>query len=434
MLSNSLFIAYWLGKQTLMFYISAKFVELSVQHGIAPGTCVAFQYLGLAAVEFYKQYSFGQVTCPFPSIVMTFSIQLSGDVQELGATGLSIAERIGGNSEKGKAILAYAAFLAQWKYPVRDIIAIQESALRYASAAGDRIFTSFGLFHVATSKFFMGMNLWDVLQAAETCYDEVHTWSPSIDSNILIMSILRMVKALQGKTYTHDPKCIFDGDDGFNDAHFVNEICQHSINPAVPLNWYDTFKLLPLVLYGHSEEAVRIGDICHFEYHNHPCQRHTRFMMFLHSLAIIDVIRETSNLDSRKRLILLSKVQQNQRLLNDWVQNSPVNFEVWYTLVEAEVVSLQDNFLKASKLYEKAMDLARDGHWMLEKCMTHEYAGEFYLRNGLANVGVALIHKVCDATTVMKSIWCIRARISLTSYCRPSRHIRLMGRMVKHNI
>src|ERR1700730_19415400 len=114
MLSNSLFIAYWLGKQTLMFYISAKFVELSVQHGIAPGTCVAFQYLGLAAVEFYKQYSFGQVTCPFPSIVMTFSIQLSGDVQELGATGLSIAERIGGNSEKGKAILAYAAFLVQW--------------------------------------------------------------------------------------------------------------------------------------------------------------------------------------------------------------------------------------------------------------------------------------------------------------------------------
>jgi hypothetical protein len=117
-------------------------------------------------------------------------------------------------------------------------------------------------------------------------------------------------------------------------------------------------------------------------------------MMFLHSLAIIDIIRQSPNLDGRKRLQYLTKVQLNQRLLNEWVQNSRVNFEVWYTLVEAETVSLQDNFVKASKLYEKAMDLARDGHWMLEKCITHEYAGEFYLRNGIANVGVALLHKV----------------------------------------
>jgi len=44
-----------------MFYIAAKIVELSVQRGVVGGTGVAFQYLGLAAVEFYKQYSFGQV-------------------------------------------------------------------------------------------------------------------------------------------------------------------------------------------------------------------------------------------------------------------------------------------------------------------------------------------------------------------------------------
>lgn len=312
----------------------------------------------------------------------------------MGATGLAIAEKIGGNSEKGRAKHTYASFLAIWKYHLKDTIAIQESGVKYSSAAGDRIYTSYGLLQIATCKFFSGVNLWDVLQAAEACYHEVHTWSPSIDTNILIMSILRTVKALQGKTYTDDPKCIFDGDDGFNDAHFINEICLHSSNPAVPMNWYESFKLLPLVLYGHSEEAVLIGDQCHFEIHNHPCQRHTRFMMFLHSLAIIDIIRQSPNLDGRKRLQYLTKVQLNQRLLNEWVQNSRVNFEVWYTLVEAETVSLQDNFVKASKLYEKAMDLARDGHWMLEKCITHEYAGEFYLRNGIANVGVALLHKV----------------------------------------
>jgi hypothetical protein len=310
---------------------------------------------------------------------------------------LALVDRIGGNVEKGRAKHTYASFLAIWKYHVKDVIPVEESGARFSAAAGDRIYTSYGLLQTAMFKFFSGMNLWDVLQAAEIAYEEVHTWAPSIDTNILIISLLRTIKALQGKTYIADPKCVFDGDDGFNDAHFVNEICLHAVNPAVPINWYESLKMLPLVLYGHSEEAIRVGDQCHFESHNHPCQRHTRFMMFLHSLAIIDVIRRTPNMDGRKRFHYLSKVQQNQRLLNEWVQNSPINYELWYVLVEAETVSLQENFVKASKLYEKAMDLARDGHWMLEKCITHEYAGEFYLRNGIANVGVALLHKVCTA-------------------------------------
>ncbi|KAG2173042.1 hypothetical protein INT44_007015, partial [Umbelopsis vinacea] len=377
-LEETLNVAYWLGKQTLMFYIAAKIVDISVQRGVVACTGIAFQWLGLAAVEFYKQYSYGH---------------------DLGATGLALVDRIGGNIEKGRAKHTYASFLGNWKYHVKDVIPVLESGARYSAAAGDRIYTSYGLLQTAMFKFYSGMNLWDVLQSAETAYEEVHTWAPSIDTNILIISLLRTIKALQGKTYMADAKCVFDGDDGFNDAHFVNEICLHSVNPAVPVNWYESLKMLPLVLYGHSEEAIRVGDQCHFESHNHPCQRHTRFMMFLHSLAIIDVIRRTPNMDGRSRFHYLNKVQQNQRLLNEWVQNSRINYELWYVLVEAETMSLQDNFVKASKLYEKAMDLARDGHWMLEKCMTHEYAGEFYLRNGIANVGVALLHKAVKAYT-----------------------------------
>lgn len=71
MIFNSLNIAYWLGNQTLMFYLAAKFVELSVKGGIVPGTCVAFQYLGLAAVEFYKQYSYGHVN-EFSALVIPY--------------------------------------------------------------------------------------------------------------------------------------------------------------------------------------------------------------------------------------------------------------------------------------------------------------------------------------------------------------------------
>lgn len=46
-----------------MFYIAAKIVDLSVQRGVVACTGIAFQWLGLAAIEFYKQYSYGHVSC-----------------------------------------------------------------------------------------------------------------------------------------------------------------------------------------------------------------------------------------------------------------------------------------------------------------------------------------------------------------------------------
>jgi hypothetical protein len=46
-----------------MFYIAAKIIDLSVQRGVVACTGIAFQWLGLAAVEFYKQYSYGHVSC-----------------------------------------------------------------------------------------------------------------------------------------------------------------------------------------------------------------------------------------------------------------------------------------------------------------------------------------------------------------------------------
>ncbi|KAG2171396.1 hypothetical protein INT43_009057 [Umbelopsis isabellina] len=377
-LEETLSTAYWLGRQSLLFYIAAKMVELSVQRGVVGATCVAFQYLGLAAVEFYKEYSFGE---------------------QLGSAGLALVDKYGGNSEKGRARTVYGTFLGAWKNHLREVIPIQESALRYSRAAGDRIYCSSSMLHIATQKLFLGHNLWDVLQAAQACYEEVHTWSPAVDNNILIMSILRTVKALQGKTYVSEASRVFDGDDGFNDAHFVGEICQHSVNSSVPITWYQTFKMLPLVLFGHSEEAVRIGYHCHNGIHNHLCQRNTRFMMFLHSLAIIDVLRQSKGIDSAKRQELEATVQSNQKAIGEWANHCPVNYGMWYSLVEAEFVALGNNFVESCKLYEKAMDRTRDGHWMLEKCITYEYAGEFYLRNGITNVAVALIRKAVKAYT-----------------------------------
>ncbi|KAI9487280.1 MAG: hypothetical protein EXX96DRAFT_552526 [Benjaminiella poitrasii] len=369
--------AYWLGNQTEMFYYAVKMVYFSLTKGISSTTGVALTFLGLCSVEYYQNYSLGE---------------------ELGAAGVVLAEKHGGNNEKGRAICLYNIFGLVWKYHQRDSIANYRQSLRYSLSAGDRIYASFAHLHIVDMMFYSGINLSDTLLEAENCYDDIHNWSSSADTNILIMCIIRTIKALQGHTFSNSAEEIFDGDDGFCDSHFIAESCKQSPSPSVPLNWYDSFRMLPLVLYGHYEYAISLGYVCIHGMHNHPCHRHTRMVTYLHSLAILEKIRvEGDNLPQDVMKDYLERIEENQAILRPWMEHSHINYAMWYTLVEAEkAATLTNDFAKSIRLYEDAIDQAREGGWFIELCICHEYLGGFYARAGLKNAAYGMLKKAID--------------------------------------
>lgn len=369
--------AYWLGNQTEMFYLATKMVFFSLTKGMSSVSGVALIYMGLCAVEFYNEYSYGE---------------------ELGAAGLIVAERYGGNNEKGRAIFLYNNFLIMWKYHQKDSIPYYRQSLRYSLSAGDRIYASFSHLHIATSMFYTGENLADTLAEAESCYDDIHAWSSSVDTNILIMAVIRMIKALQGHTFNTNPEEIFDGDDGFSDSHFIAVSCKQSPNMDVPLNWYDSFRMLPLVLYGHYDYAIAVGYMCIRGMHNHPCHRHTRMVVTLHSLAILQKIRHERDIMTQEEIdTYMARVEVNQLRLRPWTEHSRINYIMWYTLVEAEKASLMSNDMaKTARLYEEAIDQCREGNWYLCLSFVHECAGGFYARTGMKNVAYGLIKKAIN--------------------------------------
>ena len=366
--------AYWLGNQTEMFYLACKLVYFSLTQGMTSTSGIALTFLGLCCVEFYQEFSFGE---------------------ELGAAGCVVAEKYGSNNEKGRAICLYSIFLNMWKHHHREAIPWFYQSLRYSLSAGDRIYGSFSHLHIAVSMFYTGSCLSDTLVEAESCYDDIHTWSSSADTNILIMCVIRVIKALQGHTFNSSADEIFDGDDGFNDKHFIAESCNQSANIDVPLNWYDSFRMLPLVLYGHYEHAIAVGFMCLRGGHNHPCHRHTRMSVYLQSLAILEKIRiERDIMTDEEITIYTQQVEANQAKLKPWTEHSRINYIMWYTLVEAEITATMTNDIgKAIRLYEAAIDQSRDGGWYLELCICHEYAGGFYNRIGLKNAAYGMLKK-----------------------------------------
>ncbi|KAG1473267.1 hypothetical protein G6F56_001051 [Rhizopus delemar] len=367
-------VAYWLGNQVEMSYLATKIVHMSIVNGMSQATGVAMIFMGLSAVEFYQMFKFGE---------------------ELGSLGISMAEKFGTNYEKGRAGFLYANFLMMWKYHYREQVPWYRSSLRLSLSAGDRIYASFNHLHLVVTMFFSGENLANTLAEAEACYGDIHAWSSSVDTNILIMSIIRTIKSMQGHTYNTSSAEIFDGDDGFNDKNFVTESCRQSANPNVPMNWYDSFRMLPLVLYGHYETAISVGYMCIQGIHNHPCHRHTRLLLFLHSLAIIQKIR-TETLSQEQVDVYMERVYQNQEILKVWADNSPINSSMWYTLVQAEITSLTNDIKTSISLYESAINQAREGGWFLELSICHEYVGAFYERFGINNAAYGLLKKAIN--------------------------------------
>ncbi|KAI9245245.1 hypothetical protein BDA99DRAFT_448024 [Phascolomyces articulosus] len=366
-------IAYWNERKLEVYYWSYRILKLSFTQGPLGCTSSACMFAGLGYIVLCQKHFFAE---------------------KLGAIGVSLVDKYGTPQEKGLAYNLYPKFLVSWKYHYREASHYFQAGYRFAISAGDRIFAAFTLVNISQLMFLCGQHVAEILRDTEQWYEEIHSWAPFIDQNSFAICIIRACKALQGQTYIDTPD-VFDGDDGFNDAHFLAESCKHSSNPALLLNWYETFKLIPLVLYEHLDAALEVGYRCYSTFKGHPCHRHTRTMLFYFSMALIEKCRQ----DYPRKDEYIAQVRKNQEYIHEYAVNSPINYAMYSTLIEAELTGFNgspSDILQASRLYEDAMNQAREGDWCLELCVIHEYTGAFYHRNGYHNIAYCFIKKSID--------------------------------------
>ncbi|KAI7856678.1 hypothetical protein BDC45DRAFT_61060 [Circinella umbellata] len=372
-------VAYWGGNKPEMYYCAIRIVKMSLINGMTPVFTIGCNFSGMGYSTLYKKYVFAE---------------------ELGAIGLQVADRVSNSYEKGRSYLQYPVFIIRWKYHHREGLKYFAAGMNLSFSAGDRIYVAFHQTHRLVILFGLNNNITDTLREAESNYEDIHSWSSSVDTNMFAMSVIRCCKALQGHTYVNTPN-VFDGDDGFNNDHYVQESCKDSSNPELILNWYDTFYIIPQTLYGHYDAAIATGYKTVHVIDDHPCHRHTRVFIHYFSLALMTkLLSSKDQLDIKEREKYLKQVKENQEKVLEWAEHSRINYIMFWTLIEAELSNLQNStmqsFVKTCKLYEDAINQAREGGWHLEICVAHECAGAFYYRNEIYNVAYTLISKAID--------------------------------------
>ncbi|KAI9319865.1 hypothetical protein BX666DRAFT_2110489 [Dichotomocladium elegans] len=368
-------VAYWLGKKKEMYALACRILKLSMTKGMTNVSGIAFIFAGLGYVELYKQFNYGEM---------------------VGSIGVKLSEKYSSNYEIGRTYFLYGLFLLPWKRAhQRESMRWFQTAMPISTAAGDRIFGSFSQLHIAASMLTLGHNLNDVARQAESVFQDTKTWTLSSNAASLSQCLIRTVKSLQGLTYTDTPE-VFDGDDGFCDQTFVSQHCHlGTSNPEVPLSWYESYKIMPLVLYGHWDEAIRVGYRCLASLGSHPCHKHVAMMLFYFSLALVEKLRSAAGIRGEEQTAYLDQLEANQEFLHEWAIHSPINYLMYWTMVEAERATLETplDIGKVGHLYEKSIDQAREGAWVIEMCVMHEFTGAFYDRCGMHNVAHGFIKK-----------------------------------------
>ena len=83
---------------------------------------------------------------------------------------------------------------------------------------------------------------------------------------------------------------------------------------------------------------------------------------------------------------LLSKVTKNQKKMQKWAENAPMNFLHKYELVEAEKARVLGQYWQAMECYDRAIASGKENGYIQEEALANELAAEFYFSQGREKV------------------------------------------------
>ena len=89
---------------------------------------------------------------------------------------------------------------------------------------------------------------------------------------------------------------------------------------------------------------------------------------------------------ANERQAWLNLLTAHQEQLRDWAENYPPTFADKHALVSAEIARLQGRDADATRLYERAIQSARDNNFVQNEALAHELAAQFYAARGVERI------------------------------------------------
>jgi predicted ATPase len=327
-----------------------RMVNVSIQHGASGAAAHAYGYWGIVLGSVFRRhrdaYRFAKLAC-------------------------DLVEKHGFIPYESKVSSAMAA-VAFWTQPIASVIDFMRKGISRAIETGDRYFACYGMHGCVTVLLLRNDPLDAVWRESEIALDFAREARYG-DAAQVIISQQRFIAAMQGRTATFS---------SFSDARFDEAIFEAQLTAdcmSLTIAWYWILKLKAQFLSGAYAEALAAADKAK------PLLLATPVLIELldysfYTVLTVSALYENASVDEQHEWRNL--LTEHQEQLREWAENCPPTFADKHALVSAEIARLEGREADAMRLYERAIQSARNQGFVQNEGVAHELAAGFYLDRG----------------------------------------------------
>jgi predicted ATPase/signal transduction histidine kinase/GAF domain-containing protein len=334
-----------------------RMVNLTLQHGVSGASAAAFGFLATTLGPVFGRY---------------------GDAYKFARVGCDLVEKHGFAADEARVHQAMG-MVAMWTQPIGTALDFVRSACRTTTEAGDFTPACYSYPQIVATRLLRNDPLEAVWRESETGLDFVRS-AGFHEIADMIVSYQRFIANMQGRTATFST---------FNDAQFDEASFEARLPGRRGPARYWILKLKARFLSGDYAEALDAAEKAKALLQFSLGQAAAALDYFLYTaLTVAELYGEASD-DARTEWRDLLEAHQTQ--LREWAEIYPPTFGGKHALVAAEIARIEGRDGDAMRLYEQAIQSAREHEFVQDEGLAQEVAARFYAARGFETIARAYL-------------------------------------------
>src|SRR5262249_30546020 len=317
------------------------------------------------------------LACVFPVLNIRYSDAELGF--RLAQLGVSLADRWPQLRSSGRALLVFGYYASPWVRPIRSALPFMRRSMEIALATGDLTWAGYSHHTQLLTRLFCG----DPLQ--EVCKDTEQALALAKASGFeLIAEVFAAHRdfalSLMGRNNG------FEVPDPTPDHPFVSKSLQHTCIHHV-------VQIMLNVLAGRHEAALVFAEPGEAFFRN--IRAYVEIVEYRFYTAVSHAAAYHAS-PTEQREMHVSGLRHHYRELTIRCAHAPANFAGRLTLLAAEIARIEGRELEAERLYEEAIQLAREAGFVQIEAIAAECAARFYEARGIRTVVLSYLANARD--------------------------------------
>jgi PAS domain S-box-containing protein len=318
-----------------------RVVKLSMEYGASGAAAHAFGYWGTVLGPVFHRYS---------------------DAQRLAKLGCDLVEKHGFVAHRAHVHYAMGR-VAFWTQPIGAAIDFMRANYRALIETADQTLACHSRLQTVTGLLLRNDPLDAVFRESESALDFALKAKYG-DAADIIECQRRFIAVMQGRPST------------FNDAQFIDR------TPLI-VSWYWILELKSRFISGDYREALAAADQVRPLLSAAAAQIQLLDYFYYSALTMAALYEQASTDQQAGWHELLTAHHEH---LREWAENNAPTFSDKHALVSAEIARIEGRDADAIRLYEQAVQSARDNGFVQNEGLAYELAAGFYAARGVASV------------------------------------------------